>query len=274
MTMRISPAARAIGLALVLCLVDASQAAPVVYTLRTVSDGALGRHVFYQALVTIRMVADTRTVVSEPSAANPKRPVFKNAVGHATVTIDDAGRTLTASFDPGQIYVRYDTGAGVAGFGSAGISPNYPVALDCSNSGYPSDAAYTADCLQGDAWNLTNLLDGSAVYENGILAQLNAPSNPSLDVTGLPQSLSATTLLTGETHACAGTYTFAPDWWWGGDLWVCGGQAPEGLHTNRGDFFLQDQVGGSNNSWVYRGGWDLANTGFLNVEVLPDREAD
>ena len=60
-----------------------------------------------------------------------------------------------------------------------------------------------------------------------------------------------------------------------GDLGVCGAPAPRGLHTSKGDLFLQDVVGGTNslgnlapsNESGSEGGWDLANSGFLHVEV-------
>jgi hypothetical protein len=268
MAKRIAPAARTLWIGLLVLLGTTVQAAQVVYTLRSVADGSLGNHVFSQASVTIQMTADTASVQSTPSLVDPTRPIYTNHAGKATITIDDGGHVIRATFEPGQIYVRYDTGAGVAGFGSAAISPTYPIALDCSNSAYPSDSKYTADCLQGDPWNYNY---GDLVYESGILAQLNSPWDPSDGVSALPQSLSASTLLTGEAHTCAGVYTIAPGAWWGGDLWVCGGRAPSGLHTSHGDLFLQDRVGGSNDSSLDRGGWDLANTGFLNVEVEPAR---
>jgi len=278
MTNRYASAARALLIApLVFAFLGGTsvEAAPVDYTLRTVADGSLGIHVFRQAFLTIRMTADTASVQSTASPADPTRMVFTNSAGLATIAIDDGGRVYKATFEPGQIYVRYDTGAGVAGFGSA-ISPTYPIALDCSNWVYSSD---TADCIRGEPWNL-GTGNGDLVYEAGILAQLNAPYFPSAAVAALPQSLSASTLLTGDAHACAGPYSIVnvPVWDvgfnWGSDITVCGSPAPWGLRTDRGDLFLQDMVGGSNNPSVWRGGWDEANTGFLNVEVGVARAGD
>jgi len=101
--------------------------------------------------------------------------------------------------------------------------------------------------------------------------------NPSPGVEALPQSLSEGTLLTGPAHTCAGVYTIdlsIPDPYFPGDLGVCGGPAPRGLRTSKGELFLQDfeggnlvpsnQPGGESGS---NGGWDLANSGFLHVEV-------
>src|SRR4029077_8313956 len=90
----------------------------VVYTLQTVADGSIGNHVFNQALVTFRMISDVHSVTSQPSSVDATKPVYENRHGYATVTVDDGGDIITAEFKPGEVYVRYDTGAGVAGFGS------------------------------------------------------------------------------------------------------------------------------------------------------------
>ena len=139
----------------------------VVYTLQTVADGSIGGHVFNQALVTLQMISDLESVKSRPSPVDPTKQLYENRAGTATVTVDDGGHVISAEFEPGEVFVRYDTGAGVAGCGSK-ISPTYPIALNCSNSAYPSDNNYTADCLQGNAWNVINFSDGpSAVFRSG-----------------------------------------------------------------------------------------------------------
>jgi len=253
----------------------------VVYTLQTVADGSIGNHAFYQALVTFRMFGSPRSVTTQPSPVDATKPLYENH-GLATVTVDDAGTVINAVFAPGQVYVRYDTGAGIAGFGS-NISPTYPVALNCANGAFPSDNTYTVDCLQGAASDYLSINDTFEIFHGGTLAQLNDPQDPSPGVTGLPQSLSQNTLLTGSTHTCAGTYTIGLPgpfpYYFPGDLLVCGGPAPRGLHTSKGDLFLQDQVGGSlslGNAAIVQfeaatdPGWDLANSGFLHVEVHKD----
>jgi hypothetical protein len=252
-----------------------------VYTLQTVADGSLGEHAFNQALVTFQMISDTHSVRAHPSSVAAK-PVYENRSDFATVSVDDGSKTITAEFEPGEVFVRYDTGIGVAGFGSR-ISPTYPIALNCSDSAYSSDGRYTKDCLQGDAWDFINFGDGpSAVFRAGILAQLSAPGAPSLGVEMLPPSLSQNTLLTGTAHTCAGVYTTVPAVpfsYFPGDLGVCAGRAPRGLRTSKGALYLQDLEGGSltlgsapivisGNESGTEGGWDLANSGFLHVEVI------
>ena len=248
----------------------AAHASPVVYTLRTVADGKLGSHVFAEALVTIQMKADTRDVQKQPASNGGF--LYTNRVGTVTVHVADAsGRTTVATFAPDEVYVRYDSGTGIAGFGSA-LSPTYPVALDCDDSAYPSDATYVQDCLVGD-WTTNNLFNGtlSALADPNGGASVGFGFSPQL--LALPQNLSQSTLLTGHAHSCAMKYTLGTDIGGAGDLFVCSGPASRGLKTDRGDLFLQDQVGGSDNAsnpfgW---GGWDLSNTGSLQVEVMTDQ---
>jgi hypothetical protein len=247
----------------------AAHATPVVYTLRTVADGKLGSHVFAEALVTIQMKADTRDVQKQPSSNGGF--VYTNQVGTVTVRIDDAsGRSTRATFASGEVYVRYDSGNGIAGFGSA-LSPSYPVALDCDDSAYPSDAGYVQDCLVGDGL-VNNLYNGtlSAMANPNAGAAVGFGFSP--ETLALPQNLSQSTLLTGHTHSCATKYTIGPDLGGAGDLFVCSGPAPRGLKTDHGGFFLQDQVGGSDDASNPFGwdGWDLSNTGSLQVEVMTD----
>ena len=59
-----------------------------------------------------------------------------------------------------------------------------------------------------------------------------------------------------------------PNAYFPGNLGVCGGPAPRGLHTSKGDLFLQDLVGGTNSLGDLGaqgdagadGGWDLGNS--------------
>ena len=260
---------------------EADDKSQVVYTLQTVADGSIGNHVFNQALVTFRMISDVHSVTTQPSPLYPAKLLFENRVGVATVRIDDGGNIINAEFEAGEVYVRYDTGTEIASFGSR-ISPTYPVALNCSDSAYPSDSKYTVDCLQGEAWNYLTFGYSSDIFASGTLAQLSYPVDPSPGVLALPQSLSENTLLTGPVHTCGGIYTVSAhvaSYYNPGDLGVCAGRAPGGLHTNKGELFLQDSVGGSLDleytavsPVAFFAGWDLANSGFLHVEVYKDPE--
>jgi len=265
--------------AVTLAAASGAGAAPVVYTLRTVADGQLGSRIFYEALVTIRMKSDTSSVQMSPGSIGGV--LYANHQGVATVTITDThGTSTTATFKPGEVYVRFDAGAGVAGFGSS-ISPNYPVALGCDNLPYPPNA-YTANCVQGD-WG-PNL--GETSYENGtanVLAQLAYyPASTwtsygryfSPATVAMPKNLAQSSLITGRAQSCAALYGVVPDGFGGQLLSTCLARAPRGLVTDRGGFFLRDLVGGSNfgpflNGW---NNWEVANVGSLQVEVLQGSE--
>ena len=259
-----------IALASMIAAAASASASPVVYTLRTVADGKLGSYVFAEALVTIRMKADTGTVQKQPSS-NAGGYLYTNSVGTVTVSVTDAsGTTKVATFAPGEVYLRYDSGLGIAGFGSA-LSPSYPVALDCDDVPYPSNATYVQDCLQSDWAGNSNDYNGtlSALADPG-LAAFSEVLSPEL--ASLPQNLSQSTLLTGQAHSCATTYTVGPTlgFFIIGDLSVCAGPASRGLRTDHGGFFLQDQVGGSITPFnpIGWGGWGASNTGSLQIEVM------
>jgi hypothetical protein len=248
----------------------------VVYTLRTVTDGRLGNHPFSQAVVVIRMKADTATVQRQISSSGGI--VFKNAVGTTTVSITEGRHTTVATFAPGEIYVRYDQTAGIAGFGSA-ISRTYPFALGCDNYAYPSDSLYSEDCTQGD-WGPIAPFDDQALASDGIAnvrAEVAAgsylPSVFSTQVLALPTNLSHSTLLTGRIHACATTYSVGEDYGGWGDLQACSAAAPRGLRTNHGGFYVQDKIGGTvSNGPFFWNSWYLANGGSLQVEVFDEEE--
>jgi hypothetical protein len=259
-----------LGTALVLGTVGV-QATPVVYTLQTVGDGKLGTHPFSEAVITIVQVSDTSQVVGTPSGSGT---LFVNRGGYARVTIAQNGRRVVANFNPGQIYAFYDTGKGIAGFGSA-ISPTYPVALDCNNTTF-NGTPYTADCQVGNAVNAmqppNSFLWGDR--DGTLSALLLGTAEFTPQTLALPKTLAQSTLLTGHAHMCAMNYTIgnsANTFEDIGDLGICSGPAPSGLITDHGGFFLQDMVGGSNPgvgpfAW---GGWDASNVGYLKVSV-PD----
>ena len=261
-----------IALASMIVAAASASASPVVYTLRTVADGKLGSYVFAEALVTIRMKADTGTVQQQPGSNGGT--VYTNSVGTVTVSVTDAsGRTKAATFAPGEVYVRYDSGMGIAGFGSA-LSPTYPVALDCDDVAYPSDTTYVQDCLQSDWGGNSEESNGTLSAQAGqsVIAGFGEVLSPGL--ASLPQNLSQSTLMTGQAHSCATTYTVGPTigFFITGDLTVCAGPASRGLNTDQGGFFLQDQVGGSitpPNPFGW-GGWGASNTGSLQVELITE----
>ena len=249
-------------------------ASGVVYTLQIVADGSLGGHVFNQVLVTFRMISNTHSVTSQPSSVDATKPVYENRAGYATVTVDDGGDVISADFAPGEVYVRYDTGAGVAGFGSP-ISPTYPIQHTLPIPATRSTA------FKAKYGTMSYHSRGCAIFfqvRNCIPAQL--PCLPVRGRRGASTVTSQNTLLTGPANTCAGVYTGSvdPNGYFPGDLGYAEGPAPRGLRTSKGDLFFQDLEGGTNslgNPAVSgeagtNGGWDLSNSGFLHMEVFGD----
>jgi len=246
-------AAGAIGL----LAAGAAQAKPIVYTLRVMADGSFRGVAFYHVPLTIRMTAATETVQSEPGANGGT--VYTNRVGQATLTIPGFP---TATFADGEVYVRYDTGNGIFGFGSP-IGPTYPVALGCADF---TTGAYTADCTQGD------FVAGNSNTYNGIATALADPtnaatqslSNPTLAL--LPIDLTQATLLTGIAHECATVYNSDA----AGNLYDCAGDAPRGLRTDKGRLFLRQRWSLSQPAFGFdstNNGSILSYTGYLHAEL-------
>jgi hypothetical protein len=198
-----------------------AEAAPVVYTLITVSDGKLGETSFKEAEVTLEFHGDTRNVVRDSSSAG----VFANHKGYATVTVTINHRRHVARFESGEVFVRYDTKNGLVGFGSV-VSPTYPVTLGCGN----------ADCTLGDDNSSNGIAQALALYAADPSMYASVLSGPTKK---LRTGLTETTLLTGGTHACPVPYTTD----FNGAPLDCSPMAPiPVLHTDRGDFSLQDKV--------------------------------
>lgn len=223
------------GLGLI-CLLGASsvvEARGVLYTVTTVTDGQLGATPFSQAVVTLRFLGDTRHVQVDTSSGHT---IYTLTEGVATVSVNPGTVTTTASFAPGQIYVRYDVTAGVVSLGS-GASSTYPIALDCSY----------ASCSTGDWAVGFGTSDGTA----GALADLAAaPADSALvspATAQLPANLSQNTLLTGYVSACPAPYDPTTG--------LC--QVVSPLQTNHGSFYLEDH---------YSGGGQL-NTGVFTVRL-------
>jgi hypothetical protein len=86
-------------------------------------------------IVTITFIADTANIVpfDVPGASG-----YENFTGQGSVNLfnDQTGESLSANFDPGQIYVSVDqTNSGI-GFGSA-VGPTYPLGVYAGTPSIP-----------------------------------------------------------------------------------------------------------------------------------------
>jgi hypothetical protein len=102
-----------------LLLATAVIAATITYTGFTITDGQLGSWHFHNARVFLTFVSDTM-YVHTAVISNPQGDVSieYNQTGIASITIVGDGKSVTATFDPNQIFISYDLTNGGVGFGS------------------------------------------------------------------------------------------------------------------------------------------------------------
>lgn len=103
--------------------------------------------------VTINFIADTSNIVpfSVVGASG-----YENMVGQGSVQLfdDQTGQSVTANFDPGQIYVSVDQTNGGIGFGSA-VGPTYPLGVYAGTPSIPYSSYNLASnftLANGFAW--------------------------------------------------------------------------------------------------------------------------
>ena len=187
-----------------LVLASTAAADPVTYTGFTITDGQLGSWKFHNGLVYLSFQGDTKDVqfmqFTDPFGSTADTYVISQ--GTATVTIVSGGRTVHATFDPGQILVSSDLGSsgddhvGARGVGfssltATGLEPAYPLGIE------------------------DGPLDWGDIFDPGI-------ASPALDL--LTFDLQSSTSFGGRAWSCVG---------FPGDC-----QAPNPLHTDRGDLTL------------------------------------
>ncbi len=197
-------------------------AKPVIYTVRTIASGSLGTENFADARLTITFAADTRSVRN--TNANGA-VVYTNSRGTARLNITRLdGSTIRATFNAGEIYVRYDTQLGLVGFASA-IGLAYPIIVGCSDPFVCSVLGTT------DNYTIFAHYDGIATELADVAANPADSWSASDGTLSLPTTLSDSTLLTGHLRACS--VAFAPDA-------SCPTAPSVPLHTNKGDLYLFD----------------------------------
>jgi hypothetical protein len=206
-----------------------ARAEPVVYNLYAVTDGKLGSQTISRAQVTITFRGGTRNVVRETV---PDAVVYRIDQGDATVTLNRGGSKTVAHVADGQIYVRYDTTNGVVGFGSFATGTTYPITLIC-------DPLSNEDCTMVRQRPYTGLPFNQLMSALANIKATGDASSYSAGVNALPTNLTDSTLLTGVVSACAVAYTSS------NSTNTCPLPPATPIHTDLGDFYLEDQVFGS-----------------------------
>jgi hypothetical protein len=206
-------------------------AKPITYHGYTIADVTLGNRHFPGAQVYISMDADAAAVVPFTSGSSHG---YRNSEGNTHVTVVAGGRTFSAEFDPGQIYVYFDVGTASVGFGSQAGGPGYPLAVtgtsDNNNDGLVENSSIAAVVdIMGTPGDV----------------QLYSPATATL-VTDLTNA----TVLSGDASSCAAA-GFDPV------TSICNDLTPKVLKTNHGDFTISEPYTADHGSGQYSVSWGL-----------------
>lgn len=189
-------------------LANASE--PITYHGYTVSDVTLGGHAYKNAQVYFSVAADAAATVP---FSNGTSHGYMNSRGNAHVTVVSNGQSVSAEFNPGQIYVYWDVGNGGIGFGSVAGKNGYPLSINQSADFYD----LVGDSSVGAIWDILQT-PGDVQYYTPPTATL---------VTDLTNA----TTLSGAASACV---DFDPA------TTVCSDLTPIPLKTNRGNFTISE----------------------------------
>jgi len=190
----------------------------ITYHMLLVSDVSLDGELYQNASIHLSFQSRVSRV-SELADAGPNGAI--NTEGAARVDIKAGTRTISASFDPGQIYVYFDPATKSAGFGSFSGGRAYPAILGPTYAhGDPDLLAAVADILTG----------GTTYY--------TSPTTDLAHVTDLKHE----TMLSDYVSSCT-DYDFSAL------VGVCYNlPSSRKLTTNRGDFYLYQPYNVSSNT--------------------------
>jgi hypothetical protein len=185
---------------------------PITYHGYVISDVQLGRHHYTAAQVYLSFDADASTAVP---FSNGSSFGFMNTTGNAHVTVVSGGRSVSADFDPGQLYVYYDVAKASAGFGSTAGGSGYPLSITKNDDGQFSGVVENSSI--GAVSDLTLVAADAALYSPATATLATDLTNP--------------TALSGGASSCV---AFDPA------TSVCSNLTPIALKTSRGDFYLYE----------------------------------
>jgi hypothetical protein len=215
----------------------------ITYHMLLVSDVSLNGHLYQNASVHLTLRSDVSRVTPMP---NGDPFASMNSSGVARVDITSGGRTVSARFDPGQLYVYFDPATG-AGFGSTTGGQAYPAVLA------PTYIHVDTELFAGVA----NILIGSTANNSGAASGYSGPTYDLANTIDLKQE----TLLADYVSSCT-------------DFNFVNGQcdnlpSSRKLTTNNGDFYLYEVYNSSSqlfNDVKSSNSWGVFWTTFVAEE--------
>jgi hypothetical protein len=197
--------------------VGTSVARPISYHGYVIADATLGGVRYAGAQVFLSFDGDAGSAVAFHSGASSYG--FINRTGEARVSIVSGGRTISATFEPGQIYVYYDVGRSGIGFGSGVGWRGYPLTVTAK----PNDIVYY---VGSDLVSYTTADAVSQMIRTPSLSSMYSPETATLAT-----DLTNATVISGEASSCV---AFDPA------TSYCTNYTPVALKTNHGDFYLYE----------------------------------
>jgi hypothetical protein len=188
-----------------------TSAKPITYHGYVIADVTLGKHHYTNAQVYLSFDADASTAVPFTNGLNG----FVNATGRAHVTVVSGGRSVSANFARGQLYVYYDLAHASVGFGSTASGRGYPLSITKNDDNFFNGLVQYSSV--GAVSDLTLVSADAALY---------SPATATLAT-----DLTNATTLSGGASSCV---AFNPT------TSVCSNLTPVALKTNRGNFYLYE----------------------------------
>lgn len=205
---------------------ESTETRRITYTGFVISDVEIGGQLYLGAQVYLSFEADAATAVPFPNIKCGALPNgvcgYINEHGKARVKVISGGRTVTARFEPHQLYVYFDIANSSVGFGSYAGGRGYPLSMTKNDLD-----AQRLPCGFGDGCTLTeNSLVGAVA---DIIATGDA-ANYSAETATLSSDLKSDTTLSGAASSCV---SFDPT------TSVCSNLTPIALQTtDQGSFLL------------------------------------
>jgi hypothetical protein len=204
---------------------------PITYSGFTVADVTLGGHAYPGAQVYFALKSNrARAVLYSDSGSSG----YINRVGTAEVRITSGGKTVSAVFEPDQLYVYYDTTHGSIGFGSTAGGRGYPLSLTQNNIDNTDGSGLVENSSVGAATDIRTTPANAANY--------------SAATATLVTNLKNATVLSAGASSCTG---FDPT------TSICSNFTPASLATSKGPFTISEPYTADDGVGSYTINWGM-----------------